>query len=367
MEETHERGCWSSTADNLLESQYPLHRACRDGDIEALSLLLAAGPDTDFYQEDGLYGWTPIHWAAHFGKFTCLMRLIENGCNCDYSTERLNQTPLHMAAQNGKGHCLKWLLHCGAAINRQDYLGETPIHKAAKTGNMECVSLLISQGAKLSIRNHSGQIPAQLAASNGHQECSAYIERAAQIEQTHGVYEPVPVLNPSSGFIPDSQQNGQVTNGEAMEDEDDDMDTDLSVVPKGHRVNPLAGTKRMRDSCDDEECKKSRRDEPAHWTNQNGFFQHLNGCNQLNNGWQNQNGIVQHADVFSHHVDKKHSNGFLQMPNGYHPFKIQSLNACNNNNICESSSTMEHYSSISQQQGYDSLLMQSFSKTYDGS
>jgi hypothetical protein len=56
----HESGSWSPTSENLMESQYPLHRACRDGDLEALSLLLSVG--TDFYQEDGFYGWTPIHW-----------------------------------------------------------------------------------------------------------------------------------------------------------------------------------------------------------------------------------------------------------------------------------------------------------------
>ena len=45
-----------------------------------------------------------------------------------------------------------------------------------------------------------------------------------------------------------------------MEEEDDDMETDMSVLPKGHRVNPLAGTKRSREHCDEDECKKSRKD-----------------------------------------------------------------------------------------------------------
>lgn len=80
MGEAHEEGSWSPTSENLMESQYPLHRACRDGDLEALSLLLSVG--TDFYQEDGFYAWTPIHWAAHFGKvnlriiLNCLYKII---------------------------------------------------------------------------------------------------------------------------------------------------------------------------------------------------------------------------------------------------------------------------------------------------
>lgn len=80
MGEAHECGSWSPMSENLMESQYPLHRACRDGDLEALSLLLSVG--TDFYQEDGFYGWTPIHWAAHFGKVN--LRII---LNCLYAND----------------------------------------------------------------------------------------------------------------------------------------------------------------------------------------------------------------------------------------------------------------------------------------
>lgn len=66
----------------------------------------------------------------------------------------------------------------------------------------------------------------------------------------------LPTINPSNGLTQNSQV---VPNGNEME-LDDDMETDLSVLPEGHRVNPLAGTKRSRDDCDEEECKKSRRD-----------------------------------------------------------------------------------------------------------
>lgn len=47
------------------------------------------------------------------------MKLQEAHANCDHATMRLNQTPLHIAAFAGHGHCLKWLLHCGAAVDRQ--------------------------------------------------------------------------------------------------------------------------------------------------------------------------------------------------------------------------------------------------------
>ncbi|MGH0155572.1 UNVERIFIED_CONTAM: hypothetical protein FKN15_029524 [Acipenser sinensis] len=57
------------SSEEVLNVRYPLHRACRDGDIGALcSLLQHSANKTDLATEDSFYGWTPIHWAAHFGK-----------------------------------------------------------------------------------------------------------------------------------------------------------------------------------------------------------------------------------------------------------------------------------------------------------
>lgn len=58
--------------DEVLNIRYPLHRACRDGDVVALcSLLQCTTNQADLITEDSVYGWTPIHWAAHFGKVAC--------------------------------------------------------------------------------------------------------------------------------------------------------------------------------------------------------------------------------------------------------------------------------------------------------
>lgn len=57
------------SSEEVLTSRFPLHRACRDGDVGALcSLLQCTSNPADLTVEDTFYGWTPIHWAAHFGK-----------------------------------------------------------------------------------------------------------------------------------------------------------------------------------------------------------------------------------------------------------------------------------------------------------
>lgn len=69
------------SSEEVLNSRFPLHRACRDGDVGALcSLLQCTSNPADLTVEDTFYGWTPIHWAAHFGKVSLLSaRVLLNG------------------------------------------------------------------------------------------------------------------------------------------------------------------------------------------------------------------------------------------------------------------------------------------------
>ena len=67
MAESNNFGYWGVTSEEILKCQFPLHRACRDGDVERLSLLLIEAQH-GIYVEDSFYGWTPAHWAAYFGK-----------------------------------------------------------------------------------------------------------------------------------------------------------------------------------------------------------------------------------------------------------------------------------------------------------
>ncbi|KAI1885332.1 hypothetical protein AGOR_G00219050 [Albula goreensis] len=176
------------SSEEVLNIRFPLHRACRDGDIGALcSLLQCITNQADLAAEDSFYGWTPIHWAAHFGKLECMMRLVQVGCGVNAVTSKFAQTPTHIAAFGGHPECLLWLLQAGADINRQDYVGETPIHKAARAGSMECVNALLLQGAKADLRNASGLTAADLAHAQGFQECAQLLSNAQnQLNQLNG-------------------------------------------------------------------------------------------------------------------------------------------------------------------------------------
>ena len=67
MDQSHGLGNWTQSNEDLFLGNFPIHRACRDGDIDCLVSLLSAG-DANFYEEDDFYGWSPVHWASYFGK-----------------------------------------------------------------------------------------------------------------------------------------------------------------------------------------------------------------------------------------------------------------------------------------------------------
>uniref|UniRef100_A0A2I2ZIV5 Ankyrin repeat domain 10 n=1 Tax=Gorilla gorilla gorilla TaxID=9595 RepID=A0A2I2ZIV5_GORGO len=144
------------SSEELLSLRFPLHRACRDGDLATLCSLLQQTPHAHLASEDSFYGWTPVHWAAHFGKLECLVQLVRAGATLNVSTTRYAQTPAHIAAFGGHPQCLVWLIQAGANINKPDCEGETPIHKAARSGSLECISALVANGAHVKQQNHTG-------------------------------------------------------------------------------------------------------------------------------------------------------------------------------------------------------------------
>ncbi|KAJ8004316.1 hypothetical protein DPEC_G00157860 [Dallia pectoralis] len=240
--------------EEVLNTRFPLHRACRDGDTVALCCLLQStrSPGDLITEEDSFYGWTPIHWAAHCGKLECVMCLMQAGCEVNTVTTRFAQTPAHIAAFGGHPDCVLWLLQAGADINRQDYVGETPIHKAARAGSMECVNALLIQGAKpenertkrwrhpnrrnslelsyetkdISLRNANGLTAADLARAQGFRDCAQLLSN---------------VQNQLNGFHTNGVLNGPLSQSRGL-------------------LNGLANRKRLLEGTEPNYMKKARTD-----------------------------------------------------------------------------------------------------------
>ncbi|XP_068560745.1 ankyrin repeat domain-containing protein 10-like isoform X2 [Cebidichthys violaceus] len=166
------------STEELFINRFPVHRACRDGDVGALgSLIQQLSNRSHLTAEDSSYGWTPLHWAAHYGQLECVVRLVQMGCEVNTVTSRFNQTPAHTAAFGGHPHCVVWLTQAGADVNSQDVVGEAPLHKAARSGSLECVQVLLLAGANPHLRNASGQTAADLALLHGFLDCFSFISK----------------------------------------------------------------------------------------------------------------------------------------------------------------------------------------------
>ncbi|XP_046561820.1 ankyrin repeat domain-containing protein 10-like isoform X4 [Haliotis rubra] len=286
MDESNDSSWLSKPNEALLESQYPLHTAIRDGDMERTVSLLKTGR-FDLYEEDGFYGWTPVHWAAHFGKLDILRKLVSMSKDGSpvVRSNRSQVTPAHLAAMSGHPHCLQWVLQAGTDPCIQDYCGETPLHKAARAGSMECVSLLVAQGAAIGLRNHSGHTASQVASLGGYSECAISLEKslqfqqqsmAANIVQTH-------ICNNNNTEMLSHHMNDENVEKDRLDGDhhgngDIDMDThseesmhkthvNCYQVTNGVDVgeNGFSGMKRGRDDLEEEVFKRRRCDEqPSH-------------------------------------------------------------------------------------------------------
>nr|XP_054754907.1 ankyrin repeat domain-containing protein 10-like isoform X2 [Lytechinus pictus] len=214
-------------AEDLLQS-FPLHRACRDGDLCSLAGLLgeAVMSVCDASIQDPLFGWTPAHWAAHNGKVECLEMLVKAGLPCDIATHGTGLTLAHVAALEGQMACLTWLTQNDVSINAQDHMGETAAHKAVRCGSVECLHILRQHGADLSLRSSIGATVMDLAIQNQQSRCIEYFRAGGDSHLTNHMTDHITCMNgrrkrmqPGEESEPDSAKRPKVENAAQLHGE----------------------------------------------------------------------------------------------------------------------------------------------------
>lgn len=176
-----------------IDNGFLLHRACSNGHVETLDLLVKMGREVDEYDESGI---SPIGQAGMLGRSDLIYELLRDpkivsqGSNICF-------TPLHYACQGGHFECVQSLIKLGANVNKKDSYGLAPIHYAALYGhidilvkllesdletetitkalhvaashnNTECVKKIIDSGNYINVCNEEGNTALTIASSKGH-------------------------------------------------------------------------------------------------------------------------------------------------------------------------------------------------------
>ena len=151
-----------------------LYIASRNGQVDAVKILLAHDPDLSFR---AYMGATALHWAEFAGSRPIVDLLQNAGADPGARDGVLKCTPRAFAicAPANWGFTAKVrqrLADDRSLANIMEGRG-TPLHEAAREGHLEIVKLLIENGAEASVRDADGKTPRDLAlARPDHARCA---------------------------------------------------------------------------------------------------------------------------------------------------------------------------------------------------
>ena len=133
--------------EDLIMKQRPaiLHRACIQGHIEIVRILLNHGRDANVRAK---YLWTPLHQACKHGHSNIVDLLLSSGANW-HLKDKNGRTPLFVACQYGKNEIVATLLNRQADVTVKDIKGWTPIHAACMRGSLEVLMALLNANRTL--------------------------------------------------------------------------------------------------------------------------------------------------------------------------------------------------------------------------
>ncbi|GKT64702.1 hypothetical protein ColTof4_07098 [Colletotrichum tofieldiae] len=157
-------GCDVNEASELGRSA--LHRACWDGAVDIVAMLLESGANAAVANKAG---WTPIQTASDKGHINVVRLLLESGADAT-AEDKTGRTPIYQASLKGHIEIVKLLLENGANVTVADHEGLMPIHAASCFGHIEVVKLLLEKGAGAAAANKQGRTPIFVASVTGNME-----------------------------------------------------------------------------------------------------------------------------------------------------------------------------------------------------
>lgn len=179
--------------------------AARDGKLEIMDILIAAGADMNIAEFDRdtplniamRYGNKNVvnyllgknarrteflHTTAEYGTTKELAELLDNGMHVDEPNE-YGSTPLFYAVRTNNENT-EFLISRGANINHRNSIGESPLHVAVQCQSLDVIRVLVANGADINCKgDRDGITPLIRAASYNLEDAfKLLIELGADIE-----------------------------------------------------------------------------------------------------------------------------------------------------------------------------------------
>lgn len=144
--------------------------AARDGDVEALRSLAAAGWRAK--EAVDRHGSTALMWAAGGGHLEACRVLVELGASPLAQQHKDARTAMHWAARNGHLEVCRWLVAQGCDADAPTRDGTTPLHWAVWQGRLGVCKYLVGSGlADVHARNSYGCNAVQWSAQSDGKSC----------------------------------------------------------------------------------------------------------------------------------------------------------------------------------------------------
>ena len=122
--------------------------------------------------EDDEFGWTTLHYAAHFGEEELVKLFLDRDISLAYKQNNEGMCALHISAKEGHvdvmGICIA---RCPYTCQLLDKSHRTPLHLAAESGNIKALKIFF-QNRKFAFRDlmneqdDEGNTPFHIAAAN---------------------------------------------------------------------------------------------------------------------------------------------------------------------------------------------------------
>ncbi|MGD8327875.1 MAG: ankyrin repeat domain-containing protein [Acidobacteriota bacterium] len=155
-----------------------LHEAAALGRLEHAERVLAAQPDAIAARSPD--GFTPLHYAAFFGRPDMVALLTDLGADVNAVADNPTRVcPLHSAAACADVESCRRLLAAGANPDAQQQAGYTALMSAALHGNRELADTLLAAGAATGIATDDGRTAADFAREGEHDELAQLLAATA--------------------------------------------------------------------------------------------------------------------------------------------------------------------------------------------